>query len=473
MTSRIPTTPILGFVLVQIALFQWGIWSYLGGNGANVPALALASVACLAGAGIYYFSVSRRPVTKVAPRTPAGAPAPWQPAPSDQWRAVALGTLGFAVSFMAWGLISPLAVEFKAMYGLSNTQVSVLIAVPVLLGSIGRLLVGFVADKVGPRKLYAQLMAFIAIPLALMGFTNSYATLLAVAFMLGVAGTSFTVGVPFVSRWFPPAKQGLAVGIYGMGNFGQALAALYAPRILSALGSWQMAYWLMIPLVLATAAAIWFLGKDAPMPPAPAAGAGNSIWRHPYAWLFSVFYFVTFGGFVAFGNYLPKLYVEFFQLSKATAGSYTALFVLGATLARAVGGWLADKLGATRVLLAVFTLVILAGLGLAASPSWTSFNLTIISLAVALGIGNGAVFKLVPQFFPSQTGAVTGMVGAMGGLGGFFPPLVMGMLRDQVGSYTLGFIFLAAFAVAAQLGVLSLVMNPPASGRPVPQTRQA
>lgn len=479
MTERIGIRPLLGFVLVQVALFQLTLWAHLSGNPSGTVMFGSLTAASLLGSlGYYWFASRPRPVESVA-RSSGGrssgfqpTPAPFQPTTGDQVRALILGTLGFVVTFMVWGSIAPIALTFKEMYALSNTQVSLLIAVPVLLGSVGRLPMGMLADKFGPRPMYTALVAFLIIPLVLMGFTNSYSSLMGVAFFLGAAGSSFSIGVPFVSRWFPPAKQGLALGIFGAGNFGQALGVLYAPRMTSLI-SWEYTYWFMIIPVALTAAAIWFLGKDAPKPVVPAGAAkGGSIWTDSNAWLFAVFYFVTFGGFVAFGNYLPKLYVELHTMSATQAGSYTAIFVLGATLARPLGGWLSDLFGAVKVLLVVFSLVILGGLGLATSPSLATFSLLIVALALGLGVGNGAVFKLVPQYFPGRTGAVTGMVGAMGGLGGFFPPLVMGMLRDQVGSYSLGFVFLAAFAVAALLGVLSL-WNRPTAGDGVAVTPRA
>jgi len=445
---------MLGLVMLQVGLFQLTLWAHLEGNSSMVLLYGGLGALLLIGLALYYGKTrqARRTPQEVANVTPV---APTQPAPADQTRALILGTLGFVVSFMVWGSISPLALQFKQLYALTNTQVSLLIAVPVILGSVGRLPVGMLADRYGARLVYSVLMAFLIPPLAAMGFTHSFGALLAVSFFVGVAGSSFAVGVPFVSRWYPQAKQGLALGIFGMGNFGQALGVMYAPRVAAALG-WPYVYWTLIIPVAITAAAIWFLGKDAPRPAATQAGSGQSIWTSPQAWLLSLFYFVSFGGFVAFSNYLPKLFQELHGLTASTAGSYTAIFVLVATLARPVGGWLSDKITADKVLLTIFSIALAGALVLTNSPSLGIFTLSVTLLALALGIGNGAVFKLVPQYFPGRTGAVTGMVGAMGGLGGFFPPLVMGMVRDQMGSYALGFIGLAAFTVTCMTGVVML-----------------
>ncbi|MFZ5814499.1 MAG: MFS transporter [Bacillota bacterium] len=447
--------PILGLVMLQVGLFQLALWAHLEGDARRVLLYGGLGALALLGVGGYYWlalnSQEVAPVTRAPRRNPEGE----APSSGDQNRALILGTLGFVVSFMVWGSISPLALEFKQIYGLTNTQVSLLIAVPVILGSVGRLPIGMLADRFGPRQVYTALLAFLILPLAAMGFTQSFAALLAVSFFVGLAGSSFAVGIPFVSRWYPPARQGLALGIFGAGNFGQALGVMYAPRVSAALG-WPYVYWTLIIPVALTAAAIWFLGKDAPRPAATQQADGQSIWTSPQAWLLSLFYFVSFGGFVAFSNYLPKLFQELHGLSAAQAGSYTAIFVLVATFARPLGGWLSDKITADKVLLTIFAAALGGALVLTASPALPVFTLSVTLLALALGIGNGAVFKLVPHFFPGRTGAVTGMVGAMGGLGGFFPPLVMGMVRDQMGSYALGFIGLAAFTLLCITGVVAL-----------------
>ncbi len=474
MTFGVPTRSVLGFVLLQIAVFQWALWSYLSGQTHMVVTATALSFAALVGGLLMVYRSNRK---QGANRTPARqadrstAPAPGTkenlpPSAADQNRALLLGTLGFAVSFMTWGLLSPIALEFKEMYALTDTEVSLLIAIPVLLGSVGRLPMGMLADRFGPRRVHMWLLVALILPLIMMGFARSYATLLLGAFLVGLGGTSFAVGIPYVSRFFPPEKQGLALGIYGAGNIGQAVGAFLSPRIAAGMG-WQWSFWLMVLPVAIMWGLFLVLGKEAPPRRAPSAAGGRSVWLDPNMWLLSVFYFVTFGGFVAFGNYLPKLFVELHGMTKATAGTYTAGFVVVATALRPVGGWLSDRFGAQRILLVVFATVILGGLLLATEPGLPLFLALMAALAISLGAGNGAVFKLVPHYFPGRTGVVTGVVGAMGGLGGFFPPLVMGLLRDHVGDYALGFIFLAAFGLAAMLGVLSLVWRS-GNRQPVP-----
>ncbi|MFZ5828320.1 MAG: MFS transporter [Bacillota bacterium] len=464
MTERMEIRPVLSIIMLQIGLFQLALWAHLAGNARMVLVYGGLSAAALLAVGGYYLITlrssgyhrreERMPLRRESPA--GGETDPHDP--GDQSRALILGTLGFVVTFMVWGSISPLALQFKAMYDLTNTQVSLLIAVPVILGSVGRLPMGILADRFGPRRVYVGLLLFLLIPLAAMGFTRSFAGLLGVSFFLGLAGSSFAIGIPFVSRWYPASKQGTALGIFGAGNFGQALGVLYAPRVAAALG-WPYVYWTLIIPVALTALAIWYLGKEAPRPALSKAQAAESIWTSPQAWLLSLFYFVSFGGFVAFSNYLPKLYQELHTLTAADAGTYTAIFVLVATFARPLGGWVADKISADKVLLTIYAVALGGAVVLSKGPAIGAFTLTVGLLALALGIGNGAVFKLVPTFFPGRTGAVTGMVGAMGGLGGFFPPLVMGMARDQTGSYGLGFIGLAAFAVLCISGVVMLIWS--------------
>lgn len=327
------------------------------------------------------------------------------------------------------------------------------------------LALGALTDRCGGRRVFSLLLLARLAPLAPLGFTRSYGALLAVSVFLGLGGASFSVGVPLVSRWYPPQRQGLALGIYGMGNIGTALAGLLVPRAAAALG-WPRAYWLLLPVVAAMAAAFALLGRDAPRPPGQRAPGIAAAVREPRAWLLSFWYFITFGGFVAFGGYLPKLYVDLFRFPKAQAGAAAAAFVLTATLARPLGGALADRLGGTRATAwALAGIAALAALLTLALPL-AGFRLTILALGVCFGLGNGAIFKLVPQFFPRQTGAVTGLVGALGGLGGFFPPLVMGALRDRLGTYTPAFAGLAATAAAGWLLVGTLRPRPAPWHRP-------
>ncbi len=364
---------------------------------------------------------------------------------------LALATVAFAVAFASWSLISPLASQIQKDFGLGNTATSVLIAVPVLLGSLARIPMGILTDRFGGRKVFTALLLFTLLPVAFMGFANSFWTYVLGGLFLGIAGASFAVGVPFVNRWFSPDKQGLALGIYGMGNIGTAVAAFSMPALTNTFGGRAGAFWFYLIPVALMAIIFWLFARDAPglVKPKSLSDSFAVLRTEPMAWLLSLFYFLTFGGFVAFANYLPKLLVDWFHFTQSDAGLRAAGFTVAATLARPVGGWLADKLGGGRVLTTVFALGPFGALVLAwqaGGPNIVIATALFLFTAVGLGLGNGAVFKLVAQYFPRNTGLVTGIVGCAGGLGGFFPPLVMGLVRDNTGSYALGFILLAGFA---------------------------
>jgi NNP family nitrate/nitrite transporter-like MFS transporter len=363
-------------------------------------------------------------------------------------RALFLSTSAFAVSFAVWGLIGALAPTFSQTYGLSAKAKSLMIAIPVLLGALGRVPAGMLADRFGGRRVFSALLLLSAIPALMIGLSNSYAQLIGLGLFLGLAGSSFPVGVGFTSKWFTPDQQGTALGVYGMGNIGQSIAVFGAPVLAIALGSWRSVFFVFAAISLIWAIVFYIFARDVPSEARPKTMSENFavLRREPLAWVLSLFYFLTFGGFVAISIYLPSLLMDTFKLRAADAGARTAGFVLLATLMRPVGGMLADRLGGARVLVPVFIAVAVLGT-LMGCPWMPTFTVGALGAAAALGLGNGAVFKLVPQYFPKDTATVTGLVGAFGGLGGFFPPLVLGVVRDATGSYTLGFIFLAIFAL--------------------------
>lgn len=367
------------------------------------------------------------------------------PKPPSPARHLALGTLAFAVSFAVWGLISAFAPRFRDLFSLSGSQTALLIAVPVLLGSLGRFPVGLLADRFGGRAVFSVLLLLIAIPAWLVPQAESYEDLLTIAFFLGLAGSGFPIGVGYVSRWTPPARQGSALGVYGLGTIGQSAAVFLGPLIAAAVG-WQGVFHGMAVVSVVCGAAFGLLARNARFAARPAGfGAALRVLRRPLAWVLSLFYFLTFGGFVAFAVYLPTLLRDQFGLRPEDAGFRAAGFVLLATLLRPVGGWLSDRIGGARVLSGVFLGVIPFAL-LLTWPAMLPFTVGALGCAALLGLGNGAVFKLVPQYFPAETGTVTGLVGAMGGLGGFFPPLLLGVFRDRLGTIWPGFVLLAALA---------------------------
>ncbi|MFS0864230.1 MFS transporter [Fredinandcohnia sp. 179-A 10B2 NHS] len=361
-------------------------------------------------------------------------------------------TFGMAFAFAVWSVISPLASTFQELYGLTSTQKSILVAIPVLLGSVMRIPLGILTDRYGGRKMFTMLFAFLIIPLIGAGFANSIGSLMFWAFFIGMAGTSFAISIAFVSKLTPPEKQGTALGINGMGNIGTAIAGFSIPTIAASFGV-QWAFWgLIIPVVIMMVM-IWFFTPETPKPTEQKTMlSALSVLKYKNTWTLSLFYFLTFGSFVALGIYLPSLLTDLYGLTPVDAGLRAAGFVVVATFIRPVGGILADKIGAGKILTFVYI-----GFAIGATTIVIGMNSIIIMtiaclfIAVMAGLGNGSVFKLVPQLFPKETGAVTGIVGAWGGLGGFFPPILMGIVKDMTGNYILGFILLAVLAVVCLL----------------------
>jgi NNP family nitrate/nitrite transporter-like MFS transporter len=377
-------------------------------------------------------------------------------------RNLVLATVAFAACFSAWGMIAPLGPKLQDELGLSNTETSVMVAVPVVLGSLLRIPLGWLTDRIGGRIVFGAMLLYAAAAALLVGFMSSYGAMLGAGLLLGAAGASFAVGVPFVAEWFPKERQGFALGVYGMGNIGTAVAAFSIPAIRDAAG--QAVAGVAFAAVIAVYAAVWFaLARDAPGE-RPRTSYGEVLragWR---LWRLALFYFVTFGGFVAMAIFLPKLLEDWFGYSLTDAGLRAGGFTIAATLARPVGGLLSDRLGASRVLLISFVGVALDAGGLtwqAADPSIVPVTIFCLTMAGFLGLGSGAVFKLVPQEFPTATGAATGIVGAAGGLGGFFPPLIMGIVKDLTGEFVLGFAFLVGFACVCVFLTLVLIRSRP------------
>jgi nitrate/nitrite transporter NarK len=369
-------------------------------------------------------------------------------------RALVLATVSFLVSFAAWGLVGGLASTFASLYALTASQTALLVAVPVLLGSLARLPMGMLTDRFGGRAMFTLLLvasgcAALAVPL-----TTSFGALLAAAFFIGLAGASFAIGAAFVSRWAGAGRQGTMLGIYGLGTLGQSIAVFVGPVVALSFG-WQTVFRGTGLLLFAWAAIFFLLARNAPGATRPAGTAAmvRVLRTSRIAWLLGAFYFLTFGGFVAFSIYLPTLLRTQFGLSPADAGFRAAGFVVLATFMRPLGGWLADRIGGAQVLSWVFGGVAILS-WLLAWPAMVPFTVGALGCATLLGLGNGAVFKLVPEHFPRETGTVTGLVGALGGLGGFFPPLLLGGFRDTLGVVWPGFVLLSATALLLRFATL-------------------
>ncbi|QFU89641.1 MFS transporter [Amycolatopsis sp. YIM 10] len=367
---------------------------------------------------------------------------------------LSLATIGFAVNFWAWALLSPLGPLFKDGLGLSAFEQALLVAVPVVVGSVGRIPVGALTDRFGGRVMFPLVSAVTIVPVLFLGLAghSSLAALLIGGFFLGVGGTAFAVGVPFVSAWFPPRRRGLAIGIFGAGMGGTAISALTTVKLVDGWGvATPFVVTAIVLVVYAVAAAV--LLRDAPGRVVPAESVGRRLLdtaRLPITWQASALYAVAFGGFVAFSVYLPAYLKTAYGLAQADAANRMAGFVLLAVVMRPVGGWLSDRFGPVRVLTACLA-VVTAGAAVQAftPPLMPLGTIAFLAMAAALGAGSGAVFALVALLAPgNKVGSVTGVVGAAGGLGGFIPPLVMGALYGALGSYALGLAALAVVALA-------------------------
>jgi len=364
--------------------------------------------------------------------------------------------LHFDVSFMVWVLLGALGAYVAADLELSSAQKGLMVAVPALGGAAFRLIIGALADRVGIKRTGLVTLGLTLVPLAWGAFAGgSYGQVLGIGILLGVAGASFAVALPLAGYWYPPEYRGLALGIAGAGNSGTLIAALAAPRIAEHVG-WHTTFGLAaIPVTLAWVG-FAFLAKEPPRPAREGASpamrsASLRLLGEPDARWLSSFYLVTFGGFVGLTSYLPIFFVDRFGLSKVTAASFAALCAGAGSLLRPVGGALADRLGGTRVLAGVLGAVGALVAGLALLPPLGATVLLLFLVLGALGAGNGAVFQLVPERYPSRIGAVTGLVGAAGGVGGFVLPFALGSLEGSTGSFAAGFVALAAVAAVASL----------------------
>jgi NNP family nitrate/nitrite transporter-like MFS transporter len=374
---------------------------------------------------------------------------------------LALATGGFAACFAIFGSVSAMMPILKKDLSLDPVQVSIALAVPVLLGSVGRIPLGMLTDRYGPRLIFSIVMLLSAIAAITMGWVSSYTQLLVCGFFIGIALASFSVGIALASGWYPRERQGFALGVYGAGNIGQSLAAFGSPVIAAALG-YAWGFWIFGVLVLVWLAFYLLKAQDAPRTAPPKTLSENlRPLGERMSWILSLFYFLTFGGFVAMSIYLPIFLTEMFELTPQDAGMRTAGFVALATLMRPIGGTLADKVGGRTILKWVFPATAVMAIFMAC-PTMATFTVGALGMAAAIGLGNGAVFKLVPEYFPTSVATVTGLVGAAGGLGGFFPPLALGLIRQATGSFTWGFVLLTLFALVCLLVLARTGERPPA-----------
>jgi NNP family nitrate/nitrite transporter-like MFS transporter len=361
---------------------------------------------------------------------------------------VLLATLASTVGFWAWMLIAPLQKTYATEMGLNEGQISLMLATPVLVGALGRILVGAFTDRFGGRRMFSGVL-LAAVPAVLIvmvaGIIRSFPLLLVGGFLLGIAGTIFAAGIPFSSAWFPPARRGFANGVFGMGMIGTAVSAFATPRLVVSIG-YVPTHLLVVGIMIAMAIIVWFLMKESPAWKSshePLVPKVRGALRLPVTWEMAFLYGIVFGGFVAFSTFLPKYLTTIYphEVDPVGAGTRTALFAAAAVIARPIGGVLADWLGPKVVaLVSLAGIVSLAYVVGQQPPEGILTGTTFLLMASAMGLGMGAVFAWIgPSTPPDKVGAVTGVVAAAGGLGGYFPPLVMGATYNpQTNSYALG-----------------------------------
>ncbi len=364
--------------------------------------------------------------------------------------------LYFDMSFMVWVLLGALSVQIAKDLGLSPAQKGLMVAVPILAGAGLRLVNGVLVDHIGPKKtgLIAQAIVIAGLIIAWAAHIGSFNAVLAMGVVLGMAGASFAVALPLASRWYPLKYQGVALGIAGAGNSGTVFASLFAPTLAKMYG-WQSVFGLTaIPLILVFIVFLLF-AKDAPdKPAAKTLSQYAAVLKESDAWWFMLFYGVTFGGFVGLSSSLNVYFNAEYGLTPVTAGFFTAACVFAGSMLRPIGGTIADRIGGVRTLT---TMYILAGAALAVfSLKMPNVYMALAVLIVAmgaLGMGNGAVFQLVPVRFRQQMGIMTGLVGAFGGVGGFYLAASLGVSKQMTGSYQLGLLGFALLAVVALSGL--------------------
>jgi MFS transporter, NNP family, nitrate/nitrite transporter len=358
--------------------------------------------------------------------------------------------LYFDVSFMLWVLLGPLAVLVASDYNLDAAQKANLVALPALGGSILRLVLGYLTDRIGAKKTGLIGMVLTIVPLVFgWKFASSLNDMYFVALTLGIAGASFAAALPLASRWYPPQYQGLALGIAGAGNSGTIFSTLFANRIAQHFGDWHIVFALaLIPLTIVFFIFL-FTAKDSPTQPAPLKLSDyGRVLRQKDTWLFCFFYMVTFGGFSGMANYLTIFFNTQYQLNAVTAADFATICIIAGSLFRPIGGFLSDRMGGIRMLMTLYGVIGVMLVFVSTLPAlWLTTGLLFIAM-MGMGMGNGAVFQLVPQRFNNEVGIITGIVGAAGGLGGFFLPKILGSLKLATGSFTPGFLVLSVIVLS-------------------------
>ena len=367
-----------------------------------------------------------------------------------------LQTLSLVAGFMAWSIISPLMPFISQDVDISPGQISVILAIPVILGSVLRVPFGYLTNIVGAKWVFFWSFIVLLLPIFLLGQAQSPGMLMLSGFFLGIGGAIFSVGVTSVPKYFSKDKVGLANGIYGVGNIGTVVSSFCAPVLAGAIG-WQNTVRSYLIILSIFAILMFFLGdKNEPKVKIPLMAQVKDLSKNYKLYYLSLWYFITFGAFVAFGIFLPNFLVDHFSIDKVDAGIRSGIFIALATFLRPVGGVIGDKFNAVQALIIDFVIMIIGALILSLSSHIVLFTIGCLAISICAGIGNGLIFKLVPSYFSKEAGSANGIVSMMGGLGGFFPPLVITFVTSITGSSHLAFFFLAIFGVIALITMIHL-----------------
>ncbi|WP_298252013.1 MFS transporter [uncultured Arthrobacter sp.] len=385
---------------------------------------------------------------------------------AGQLRNLVLATLASTVGFWAWTIVGPLSRRYAQQMELDATQTAVLVAMPILVGSVFRVPVGALTDRYGGRVMFTVILGMAAplvLATGLIGQLNSFGLLVAAAFFLGIAGTVFAIGIPFCSAWYESHRKGFATGVFGAGMIGTAVSAFLTPRLVAGIG--YLGTHITVAVIVALMALVsWLLLRDSPVhaakTPEPVLPKIGHAFTLKVTWQLCFLYGVVFGAFVAFSNYLPTYLDNVYGFDATAAGTRTAGFALAAVIARPVGGILADRIGPRTVTLASLGGTAVLAMVVALQPGQERvYGPVFLLMALFLGLGTGGVFGWVGRAAPARNvGTIGGIIAAAGGLGGYFPPLVMGATYNtENSSYFVGLTLLAAFAVLSLL--LSLTVR--------------
>ncbi|MCY8017949.1 NarK/NasA family nitrate transporter [Bacillus haynesii] len=360
-----------------------------------------------------------------------------------------LQSFSLVAGFMVWVLISSLMPHIKQDIALTDSEISLVTAIPVILGSLLRIPLGYYTNRFGARITFMISFLLLLFPVFWISTADSLFDLILGGFFLGIGGAVFSIGVTSLPKYYPKEKHGFVNGIYGAGNVGTAITTFAAPVVAKTAG-WENTVRMYIVLVAVFALLNFILGDPKERKVTVSVKEQmKAVYRNQTLWFLSLFYFITFGSFVAFTIYLPNFLVNHFGLDPVDSGLRTAGFIAVATFLRPVGGWLADKFNPLKLLMYVFAGCTLSGILLAFSPSLGLYGFGVLTVAVCAGLGNGIIFKLVPLYFSNQAGIVNGIVSAMGGLGGFFPPLILSSVFQVTGHYAIGFMALSEAGLAS------------------------